>query len=44
LKGLTEQDQHKDKNDKNNIKELDNYPIQLIEQLKGYYYINPFLA
>jgi len=27
-----------------NLKDEDNSPIQLIDQLKGYYYINPFLA
>ena len=27
-----------------NLKELDNSPIQLIDQLKGYFYVNPFLA
>jgi NADH-ubiquinone oxidoreductase chain 2 len=34
----------KGKNNEYNLKELDNSPIQLIEQLKGYYYVNPFLA
>jgi NADH-ubiquinone oxidoreductase chain 2 len=29
---------------KDDLKETDNSPIQLIDQLKGYYYINPFLA
>jgi NADH-ubiquinone oxidoreductase chain 2 len=33
-----------DHDDINNLKDLNNSPIQLIEQLKGYYYINPFLA
>jgi NADH-ubiquinone oxidoreductase chain 2 len=32
------------KNKKDNLKDEDNSPIQLIDQLKGYYYINPFLA
>jgi NADH-ubiquinone oxidoreductase chain 2 len=27
-----------------NLKDEDNSPIQLIDQLKGYFYINPFLA
>jgi NADH-ubiquinone oxidoreductase chain 2 len=27
-----------------NLKDINNSPIQLIDQLKGYYYINPFLA
>jgi NADH-ubiquinone oxidoreductase chain 2 len=30
--------------DINNLKDISNSPIQLIDQLKGYYYINPFLA
>lgn len=28
----------------NNLKDIDNSPIQLIDQLKGYYSINPFLS
>lgn len=28
----------------NNLKDIDNSPIQLIDQLKGYYKINPFLS
>ena len=35
---------NKGHDDINNLKDLDNSPIQLIDQLKGYYYINPFLA
>ena len=27
-----------------NLKDINNSPIQLIDQLKGYYYINPFLS
>ena len=26
----------------NNLQDTNNSPIQLIDQLKGYYYINPF--
>ena len=29
---------------KNNLQDVDNSPIQLIDQLKGYYYINPLLS
>jgi NADH-ubiquinone oxidoreductase chain 2 len=28
----------------NNLQDLNNSPIQLIDQLKGYFYINPFLS
>jgi len=35
----------KEINEKNeNLQDVNNSPIQLIEQLKGYFYINPFLA
>jgi NADH:ubiquinone oxidoreductase subunit 2 (subunit N) len=30
--------------EKENLQDLNNSPIQLIDQLKGYYYINPFLS
>src|SRR2546423_15590636 len=30
--------------DKNDLQDVNNSPIQLISQLKGYYYINPLLA
>jgi NADH-ubiquinone oxidoreductase chain 2 len=30
--------------EKDNLQDLNNSPIQLIDQLKGYYYINPFLS
>jgi NADH-ubiquinone oxidoreductase chain 2 len=35
-----------DNNEKkdNNLQDINNSPIQLIDQLKGYYYINPLLA
>ena len=33
----------KDENNEN-LKDINNSPIQLIDQLKGYYYINPFLS
>jgi len=32
------------KNKYDNLKDINNSPIQLIDQLKGYYYINPFLS
>jgi NADH-ubiquinone oxidoreductase chain 2 len=31
-------------NENNNLQDINNSPIQLIDQLKGYYYINPFLS
>jgi NADH-ubiquinone oxidoreductase chain 2 len=31
-------------NENNNLHDVNNSPIQLIDQLKGYYYINPTLA
>jgi len=38
-------DNSKEKNKKNeDIKEINNSPIQLIDQLKGFYYINPLLS
>ena len=27
-----------------NLKDINNSPIQLIDQLKGYYYINPLVS
>jgi NADH-ubiquinone oxidoreductase chain 2 len=33
-----------DKNDDNNLSDKNNSPIQLISQIKGYFYINPTLA
>ena len=30
--------------DKDNLQDINNSPIQLIDQLKGYYYINPLLS
>jgi NADH-ubiquinone oxidoreductase chain 2 len=34
-----------EENEKNeNLKDLNNSPIQLIDQLKGYYYVNPLLS
>jgi len=30
--------------EKDNLQDMNNSPIQLIDQLKGYYYINPFVA
>jgi len=32
------------KNKDNNLQDINNSPIQLIDQLKGYYFINPLLA
>jgi NADH-ubiquinone oxidoreductase chain 2 len=32
------------KDENENLKDINNSPIQLIDQLKGYYYINPFLS
>jgi hypothetical protein len=29
---------------KDNLQDINNSPIQLIDQLKGYYYINPLLS
>jgi NADH-ubiquinone oxidoreductase chain 2 len=42
-------DNNKEKNNKtseksNNLQDTNNSPIQLIDQLKGYYYINPLLS
>ena len=31
-------------NENNNLQDINNSPIQLIDQLKGYYYINPLLS
>jgi NADH-ubiquinone oxidoreductase chain 2 len=41
-----DQEKNKENNDqeKNNLQDVNNSPIQLIDQLKGYYYINPFLS
>lgn len=33
-----------DKNESNNLSDKNNSPIQLISQIKGYFYINPILA
>jgi NADH-ubiquinone oxidoreductase chain 2 len=33
-----------DKNENNNLQDINNSPIQLVSQLKGYYFINPVLA
>jgi len=35
---------YKDENHKDNLTEKNNSPIQLVSQLKGYFYINPYLA
>lgn len=35
---------YKDENHKDNLVDNNNSPIQLISQLKGYFYINPYLA
>ena len=34
----------KNNEDKDNLQDINNSPIQLIDQLKGYYYINPLLS
>jgi NADH-ubiquinone oxidoreductase chain 2 len=39
---ITKKNMIKDENE--NLKDINNSPIQLIDQLKGYYYINPFLS
>ena len=45
LKEINEQSEnHKIVDLKNNLHDVDNSPIQLIDQLKGYYYINPLLS
>jgi len=35
---------YKDENHKNDLIETEHSPIQLISQMKGYFYINPYLA
>ena len=41
----SEQETTKETNENNdNLQDINNSPIQLIDQLKGYYYINPLLA
>ena len=35
---------NKEKTDKENLIDTNNSPIQLINQIKGYFYINPFIA
>ena len=35
---------YKNKDDKENMIDEDNSPIQLINQIKGYFYVNPFIA
>ena len=42
IKGQSEKDLHNERNE--NLQDLNNSPIQLIDQLKGYYYINPLLS
>jgi NADH-ubiquinone oxidoreductase chain 2 len=40
-----EQNKSEETNEKNdNLQDINNSPIQLIDQLKGYYYINPILS
>ena len=39
-----EEETRKKINDNDNIQDINNSPIQLIDQLKGYYYINPVLS
>lgn len=40
---ITKKNMIEDENNEN-LKDINNSPIQLIDQLKGYYYINPFLS
>ena len=35
---------YEEKEDKKNLIDKNNSPVQLISQIKGYYYINPFIA
>jgi len=35
---------YKDENYKDNLTDKNNSPIQLIDQIKGYFYVNPYLA
>jgi NADH-ubiquinone oxidoreductase chain 2 len=44
VKDLKGNNADKNNESNNNLKDLNNSPIQLIDQLKGYYYINPLLA
>jgi NADH:ubiquinone oxidoreductase subunit 5 (subunit L)/multisubunit Na+/H+ antiporter MnhA subunit len=37
-------DENNEHNDNNNLQDIKNSPLQLIDQLKGYYYINPILS
>lgn len=37
-------DEEKNNQKNDNLKDINNSPIQLIDQLKGYYYINPLLS
>ena len=37
-------EENKNNYERDNLQDLDNSPIQLIDQLKGYYYINPLLS
>ena len=40
----TNENINKYENNDNNLQDVNNSPIQLISQLKGYYFINPFLS
>jgi NADH-ubiquinone oxidoreductase chain 2 len=37
-------EKNQENEEKNNLQDVNNSPIQLIDQLKGYYYINPVLS
>jgi len=37
-------DVNSDNNENNNLQDIKNSPLQLIDQLKGYYYVNPILS
>nr|UFY98574.1 NADH dehydrogenase subunit 2 [Corynespora cassiicola]UFY98591.1 NADH dehydrogenase subunit 2 [Corynespora cassiicola]UFY98608.1 NADH dehydrogenase subunit 2 [Corynespora cassiicola]UFY98625.1 NADH dehydrogenase subunit 2 [Corynespora cassiicola]UFY98642.1 NADH dehydrogenase subunit 2 [Corynespora cassiicola] len=43
-KSTSDANDNQEKDENNNLQDENNSPIQLIDQLKGYYYINPLLA
>ena len=44
IKNMSEKNRVETKNESKNLQDINNSPIQLINQLKGYYYINPVLS
>ena len=44
VKDTNEKSNKQEINENNNLTDVNNSPIQLIDQLKGYYYINPIIA